>query len=586
MVKMNSIMLSLKTAFIENKRQMIALVAAVFVIFKVHYDTTETFGYFGIADTKEINISSSSAVMIKKLHVIPGQKVSKGMLIVELERPEIELNIYDLKSQIDDLVAEANFNKEMNRNLKSIKVTANAEENNPVEMKINNLREQLKILEKERDDLFIFAQEDGIIGSVNVKVGEKISPFTPFVTIHKNSPTMIRGYIHEQIYNKTFENQKVIVSSIADSSKRVEGVVASVGSRIIEFPVRLLKNDSVQTWGREVVIIVPEDNPFLVGEKVYIESTDFQSLFLTANAAETKKKTTTEALHQLKIADKIKFKALEPSGIIYLKDIKKYLVISDDTGKKDPALVFLMNEKAEVETEVTIEGIDEISDMEAVTVDEEGYIYILASQSLKKDGGINEKRKQFLKIKRDQLSFKVVDRVVLYDLIENLVKISKSPIKEIMPITKNKLDIDFEGLVVKNDTAFIGLRNSQKNQKINIVRLNGLKSVFLSKKINQEQLTLQQTIDVPQNDKFKDEGISDITLIHGKLFITTVNNSGFSGGRVLITNLDEKIKTAKELKVFNELKPEGITYNDQTHEYVITFDQGDDVSKVMFTNKL
>src|SRR3990167_6825281 len=114
MEKIQTFLAFLKLKISQNKRQSVALALALLVIFKVHYDSTESFGYFGIADTKEINFSSSEAVMIRKIHVIPGQKVTKGMLLIELDRPDIELNIHELKSDLEELIGENKFNKEMN----------------------------------------------------------------------------------------------------------------------------------------------------------------------------------------------------------------------------------------------------------------------------------------------------------------------------------------------------------------------------------------------------------------------------------------------------------------------------------------
>jgi len=45
-----------------------------------------------------------------------------------------------------------------------------------------------------------------------------------------------------------------------------------VGSRIIEYPLRLKKRPEMQLWGREVEIHLPDGNPFLLGEKVMIQT--------------------------------------------------------------------------------------------------------------------------------------------------------------------------------------------------------------------------------------------------------------------------------------------------------------------------
>ena len=58
-------------------------------------------------------------------------------------------------------------------------------------------------------------------------------------------------------------------------NNNVEGDVVGVGSRIVEYPVRLRKRQDIQIWGREVLIKIPENNAFLLGEKVRISDSRF-----------------------------------------------------------------------------------------------------------------------------------------------------------------------------------------------------------------------------------------------------------------------------------------------------------------------
>jgi hypothetical protein len=48
------------------------------------------------------------------------------------------------------------------------------------------------------------------------------------------------------------------------------GEVVGVGARIVEYPLRLRKRPDIQMWGREVQILIPPENRFLLGEKLVI----------------------------------------------------------------------------------------------------------------------------------------------------------------------------------------------------------------------------------------------------------------------------------------------------------------------------
>jgi len=63
---------------------------------------------------------------------------------------------------------------------------------------------------------------------------------------------------------------KVRVVSMANKSAATIGEVVGVGARIVEYPLRLRKRPDIQMWGREVQILIPPENQFLLGEKLII----------------------------------------------------------------------------------------------------------------------------------------------------------------------------------------------------------------------------------------------------------------------------------------------------------------------------
>ncbi|MBN1130434.1 MAG: HlyD family efflux transporter periplasmic adaptor subunit [Chitinispirillaceae bacterium] len=222
-----------------------------------------------------------------------------------------EARIGELKAQIKELEAQYDINRKLVSELRSIdtsdRLSVGSDDTaNPVMIKIQQLKRELALaqdtaqidmrrlkgelsyagdplaeqvkgltkemamLMEEKDKLYKIAHIDGLIGAVNFKEGEKVSPFTPIVTLHTESPSYILGYIHENAYSKVYIGQKVMVSSLDDRGHSVSGEVVGVGSRIVEYPVRLRKSQDMQLWGREVTIRIPDNNTFLLGEKVMI----------------------------------------------------------------------------------------------------------------------------------------------------------------------------------------------------------------------------------------------------------------------------------------------------------------------------
>lgn len=287
------------------------VVLIILVIISLRYKGEST-SFYGIADAREVVINSGNPVEIYKIHVVQGQSIKAGDTLVELKRPELDMKINEInqqlrqvktqkyakvnsiRAQINELQAQYERNKKLTAQLKSFgkKNAATDQENtkNPILIKIENLKrelqlatspaqikDELNLLLEEKKKLAIFSQINGIIGSVNFKEEEKVSPFTPIITLHTKSPSSIKGYIHEDVYNKIPVGQKVTVTSLSDNKNSVEGEVIGVGSRIVEYPVRLRKRPDFQIWGREIIIKIPDENGFLLGEKVLITSPDQNS---------------------------------------------------------------------------------------------------------------------------------------------------------------------------------------------------------------------------------------------------------------------------------------------------------------------
>ena len=141
-----------------------------------------------------------------------------------------------------------------------------------------NIRKELAELRKQQMELTQIAKENWVVGDVNVRDGEKVSAFAPIVTLAHKSPTLIRGYINEQVYQNTNIGEAVKVTTLAGTGKGVVGEVVGLSSRIVAFPARMWKMPEIPVYGREVTIKIPEENPFLLGEMVTITETSIRNL--------------------------------------------------------------------------------------------------------------------------------------------------------------------------------------------------------------------------------------------------------------------------------------------------------------------
>jgi len=175
----------------------------------------------------------------------------------------IQLKIKALKKEL--YFTRNIINTEIN-NLKSERFA----DNNPTLSKIKGLEKEMEYYQNKEDKQTIIAPSDGLIGTIHCRKGEKISSFQTLITFYEESPTLVIGYIHEEHILKVNVNDTIKISSGTRSDIQNIGIVKTRGSRIVEIPPRLRKIKEFQTYGREIIIEIPPNNPFLQKEKVIL----------------------------------------------------------------------------------------------------------------------------------------------------------------------------------------------------------------------------------------------------------------------------------------------------------------------------
>jgi multidrug resistance efflux pump len=141
-------------------------------------------------------------------------------------------------------------------------------DNNPLLSQVKGLEKELEFYDSKKRNQTIVAPTDGLVGSIHCKEDENIPSFSTLITFYDETPTLVVGYIHEEHLLKINVNDTVMVSSSSRPGIQNIGIIKTQGSRIIEIPARLRKIKDFITYGREVIIEIPPNNPFLQKEKV------------------------------------------------------------------------------------------------------------------------------------------------------------------------------------------------------------------------------------------------------------------------------------------------------------------------------
>jgi multidrug resistance efflux pump len=146
------------------------------------------------------------------------------------------------------------------------------ERNTAIELinkEINILEQEIILFEKEKDELIKISPINGTVGNVYAQIDELVSPYTTIISLYKSNNNIIKAFTNERKRMEVTAGDTVLVES-SNREYSIRGVVIEVGSRITDYPRRLLDNTLVDVFGQEIFISIPDDNRFLSGEKVYV----------------------------------------------------------------------------------------------------------------------------------------------------------------------------------------------------------------------------------------------------------------------------------------------------------------------------
>ncbi|HMX39180.1 MAG TPA: hypothetical protein PK971_06365 [Saprospiraceae bacterium] len=125
-------------------------------------------------------------------------------------------------------------------------------------------------IEQERGKLILLAPADGYVQQMSGAPNELVPAFRELFRISPRHPDRVIGFLHESAEIPFHLGDTVLLSSMGRTSVFSRAVLHGVSPRLVELPFRLRKFTELRTWGREVYMLLPPDNPFFIGEKILI----------------------------------------------------------------------------------------------------------------------------------------------------------------------------------------------------------------------------------------------------------------------------------------------------------------------------
>lgn len=472
-----------------------------------------------------------------------------------------------------------------------------------IQAEINNLKSQLAAssrpidaqiaeLEKTKTEsirqssaLKVGALFDGRVSSVNFRPGELVPAYQPILTVHSLAPRDIKGYIHENVLNEVKIGQTVYVKSIGTDHPQItlEAVVEGMGNRIVEYPVRLRRNQAVTAWGREVVVkLKSEDNSLLFGEKVemsLVRKTDWASLmgsvYATTRAHPTAgndgAQTSSDELPRTLTSDnpKIQADAVEASGIWWNAKESHYLMVSDEDYNNKPG-IFIVNANMRITDQLAMLNATPIGDLESISSDGE-YVYALSSQSHNRQDKLKAKRKKLVRFQYQNTSVTFQQEIDLYDVLVRLSQEQpQSRLSTFLAKALNEGSIDIESHFVKNNNLYLGFKSPHGDGGSTvIVELSNLSGVFSGIKTEGK---VWKEISLVDPETGRASRLSDMILVKDTLYMLGVSKTSVKNSHLWSYQLQDSKLTLK--KKFPGIAAEGLAFRPDTATTVVVFDEG------------
>lgn len=242
--------------------------------------------YLGITTAKEYKISSEKSATVKKVHVIPGQAVKRGQLLVELISKNLEIDISKLRNRVEVLNSEIEEKKkEVLSEIDYLKAQKG--------IKVEEIDAEMLQIKKELELNFKLIDQVG--GSANKELNDddplslEISSLEEKKRLHKKA---IDIKIKE-IQQKNISAQQVIVNRVRLFEKELEMLINEKQqlSKYATFDgvvenVYVKENEEIQAYSSilsvnpksptSVVgyVVGKKTKPKKVGEKVQVASYD------------------------------------------------------------------------------------------------------------------------------------------------------------------------------------------------------------------------------------------------------------------------------------------------------------------------
>ena len=452
----------------------------------------------------------------------------------------------------------------------------------PTRRRLDRAQTQLAGLRAQRKALVLRAPADGRVAAVELQAGGIANASSPVVTLIGDGGGRVVACITEEQALDVHVGDSAVLRPRQVGAASVGGHVVGLGPLVDRLPSRCRPNVRERAWGRDVVILVDEPVDFLPGQALDVR---LERDPTSPGAQALAPKAQPGVIQPIKVPGSLNARTrLEPSGLVWVSRLARFVLVSDDTGVKgkneDVPWLFTMDTKGRMDrVPVPMVGLEKVKDLEAIASGPGEVLYVLSSQSKSKKGKRPKAREQFMRLVPEGTGYRVNGTVHLATLLDAL-----SPERKEALGVDEAAELDIEGLCAHEGGLLIGLKSPLRGDgKAMVWRLDRPDRLFDTGSLEDAGIAPWGALKMSVLADGKDvpAGISEIlSLPDGALLIAATAASGNPdkqvGGLWWAGAGEDGLLNAVKVRDFEGLKPEGLALSPTPGRLVVTFDTGGD----------
>jgi multidrug efflux pump subunit AcrA (membrane-fusion protein) len=405
----------------------------------------------------------------------------------------------------------------------------------------------------------------GRVTSVLRAAGDSVGTAEPFIRIAPLGSQRVTAYLPEEQARGVGVGTPIeAIPRDRTATLTAAGVVERLGAEIVLLPMQLWVTPEQPRYGRPVHVRLTGDAQLLPGEIV--------SVHVRATGGAQAAPTTVPGPAAIVVPDALRARSrLEPSGAVWVPALERLLVVSDDTGLAGPdehsPLVFSATADGRFdEAPLRVDGVDSVSDLEAVTRSDDGTFYLVTSQSRSSKGKRPTKRQWLLRARLEGRVLRVTGKTHLFARLERELSDEARAELGVGP------DLDIEGATWRNGDLLLGLKAPiDRDGRAVVWRLADVDAMLDGDKAP----VVTRFLDVSLPTEGAPGGISELYLEGDRLYLLSTLPEGPAAGAAWRLDLSKAGAAPERLGRWPGAKPEAIARAGDGR-LVVFFDGGDD----------